>query len=152
MSDADPYAGDRARFEITTAREDARAERRATSRSLDPSELASEPRRRRSLVVGPRLRTPRSLYGTAARDRTVRGKVLAAVRSEQMISIDGTPAPFLTLTAATGHWVAVRTHSDLVITVAASDLDPTRIIVEPISDPAARFLGPKPSGADVWPE
>jgi hypothetical protein len=82
----------------------------------------------------------------------VRGKVLAAVRSEQLISIDGTPAAFLTLTAAIGHWVAVRHHNDLVITVAASDFDPTTIAIEPIADPAARLLGPRPSGADIWPE
>lgn len=88
----------------------------------------------------------------AARNRTVRSKVLAAVRSEQPIGIDGTGAPFLTLTTPSGHWVAVRHHGDLVITVAASDLDPTSITAEPIPDPAARFLGPKPPGADVWPE
>jgi hypothetical protein len=41
----------------------------------------------------------------------VRGKVLAAVRSEQLISIDGTPAPFLTLTAATGHAAASTKRS-----------------------------------------
>jgi hypothetical protein len=69
-----------------------------------------------------------------------------------LISIDGAPAPFLTLTAATGHWVAVRQHNDLVITIAASDLDPTPITLEPIPDPAAALLGPRPSGADVWPE
>ena len=82
----------------------------------------------------------------------MRGKVLAAVRSEQVIRIDGTPAPFLTLTAASRHWVAVRHHSDLVITVAASDLDPARITIEPISDPVDRLLGPRPSSADAWPE
>ena len=82
----------------------------------------------------------------------MRGKVLAAARSEQSISIDGTPRSFLTLTAASGHWVAVRQHSDLVITIAASDLDPAQITIEPISDPAASLLGPRPSGADVWPE
>jgi hypothetical protein len=88
----------------------------------------------------------------AARDRTARGAVLAAVHSEQLISVDGAPAPFLTLTAATGHWVAVRRHNDLVITIAATDLDPTAITVEPIPDPAARLVGPKPSGADDWPD
>jgi hypothetical protein len=88
----------------------------------------------------------------AARERAVRAKVLAAVRSEQLISIDGTRKPFLALTAASGHWVAVRHHSDLEITVAAGDLDPGLITIEPIADPAARLLGPRPSGADVWPE
>jgi hypothetical protein len=67
------------------------------------------------------------------------------------IGLDGTPGPFLTLTA-TGHWVAIRHHNDLIITIAASDLDPTLITLEPIPDPAARLLGPKPPGADVWPD
>lgn len=93
-----------------------------------------------------------TLWRLAARDRTARGKVLAADRSEQLISIDGTPKPFLTLTAATGHWIAVRHHNDLTITIAASDLDCTPITIEPISDPAARLLGARPTGAAVWPE
>ena len=109
-------------------------------------------------AAGPRTHRPPAASQAAvtlwlaARDRTVRGKVLAAVCSEELISIDGTPAPFLTLTATTGHWVAVRRHNDLVITIAASDLDRIPITLEPIPDPAAALLGPRPSGADVWPE
>jgi hypothetical protein len=150
-ADADPYAGDRPRFEITTSREDPPAsdelrQARWTLHSWlynnDDDACSSWPEASQAAVT----------LWLSARDRTMRGKVLAAVRSEQLISIDGTPAPFLTLTAATGHWVAVRRHSDLLVTVAASDLDPTPITIEPISDPAARLLGPRPSGADVWPE
>ena len=66
-----------------------------------------------------------------------------------MIRIDGTPQTFLTLTAPTGHWVAVRRHEDLVITIAAQDLDPTTITIDPIPDPAARLLGPKPPDPDA---
>ena len=148
---ADPYAGDRPRFEITTSREDSPAsddlgQARWTLHSWlqnnDDDARSSWPEASHAAVT----------LWLAARDRTVRGRVLAAVRAEQSIGIDGTSAPFLTLTAATGHWVAVRHHSDLVITIAASDLDPARITLEPISDPAARLLGPRPSGADVWPE
>ena len=148
---ADPYAGDRPRFEITTSREDSPAsdelrQARWTLHSWlqnnDDDARSSWPEASHAAVT----------LWLAARDRTVRGKVLAAVRSEQSISIDGTPAPFLTLTAATGQWVAVRRHNDLVVTIAASDLDPTPITVEPIPDPAARLLGATPSGADVWPE
>jgi hypothetical protein len=51
------------------------------------------------------------------------------------------------LTAATGHWVAVRRHEDLMITIAAHDLDPATITLDPIPDPAARLLGPKPPEA-----
>jgi hypothetical protein len=149
--DADPYAGDRPRFEITTSREDTPAsdelrQARWTLHSWlqnnDDDTRSSWPEASHAAVT----------LWLAARHRAVRGKVLAAARFEQPISIDGTPKSFLTLTAASGHWVAVRQHSDLVITVAASDLDPARITIEPISDPAARLLGPRPSGADVWPE
>jgi hypothetical protein len=148
---ADPYAGDRPRFEITTSRADSPAsdelcQARGTLHSWlqnnGDDACSSWPEASDAAVT----------LWLAARDRTVRGKVLAAVRSEQLIRIDGTPAPFLTLTAASRHWVAVRHHSDLVITVAASDLDPARITIEPISDPAVRLLGPRPSSADVWPE
>ena len=149
--DADLYAGDRPRFEITTSRDDppvseelgqARWTLHGWLHNNDDEARSSWPEASHAAVT----------LWLAARDRTARGKVLAAVRSEQLISIDGTPAPFLTLTAATGHWVAVRRHSDLVITIAGSDVDPTAITIEPISDPLARLLGPRPSGADVWPE
>jgi len=124
--DADPYARDRARFEITTSREDSRVidelrQARCTLRGWlhnhDDDARSSWPEASPAAI---------SLW-LAARERAVRGKVLAAVRSEQLISIDGTRKPFLTLTAAHGHWVAVRHHSDLEITVAASDLDPGQI-------------------------
>jgi hypothetical protein len=52
--------------------------------------------------------------------------------------------PFLTLSAASGRWVAVRRHDDLTVTVAAYDLDPAAITLELIPDPAARLLGPEP--------
>ena len=148
---ADPYAGDRPRFEITTSREgppasDELGQARWTLHSWlqnnDDDARSSWPEASRAAVT----------LWLAARDRTVRANVLAAVRSEKLISIDGASAPFLTLTAATGHWVAVRRHSDLMITIAGSDDGRAPITIEPISDPAARLLGPRPSGADVWPE
>jgi hypothetical protein len=149
--DADPYAGDRPRCEITTSREDTPgSDELRQARSTLHSWLQNNYDDTRS--SWPEASHAAVTLWLAARDRVVRGKVLAAARSEQPISIDGTPRSFLTLTAASGHWVAVRQHSDLVITVAASDLDPARIIIEPISDPVARLLGPRPPGADVWPE
>lgn len=148
--DADPYAGDRPRFEITTSREDSPVndELRQARWTLH-SWLQNKDADARSW---PESSPAAVSLWLAARERAVRGKVLAAVRSEQPVSIDGTPQPFLTLTAPSGHWVAVRHHSDLVITIAASDLDHARITIEPIADPAARLLGPRPTGADVWPE
>ncbi|MGH9089283.1 MAG: hypothetical protein ACRDYZ_14435 [Acidimicrobiales bacterium] len=149
--DADPYAGDRPRFEITTSREDSSAidelgQARWTLHGWlannDAHACSSWPEASHAAV---------SLW-LAARDRAVRAEVLTTVRSEQMISIDGALAPFLTLTAASGHWAAARRHKDLLITIAACDLDPPAITVEPVADPAARLLGPEPPGADAWPE
>jgi hypothetical protein len=149
--EADPYAGDRPRFEITTSREDPPAGDELTHArwTLHGWLQSSDDEGRSSWRDASHAAVTLWL---AARDRTVRGKVLAAVRSEQLISIDGTPAPFLTLTAASSAWVAVRHHNDLVITLAAGDLDPAAITIEPTSDPAARLLGLRPPGADVWPE
>jgi hypothetical protein len=148
--DADPFDGDRSRLEITTSREDSPANdelhhaRRTLHGWLQNNDDArsSWPQASHAAIT----------LWLASRDRAARGEALDAVRSEQLISIDGTPAPFLTRTAATGHWVAVRHHNDLIITIAASDLDPTLITLESIPDPAARLLGPKPRGADVWPD
>jgi hypothetical protein len=83
------------------------------------------------------------------RRREARALVLDAERSEQLITVDGTPEPFLMLTARTGGWVALRRHSDLTITIAAGDLDPSSLTIEPIADPAARLLGPQPPDPDV---
>ncbi len=68
----------------------------------------------------------------------------AATQTEKLITIDGTPEPLNTLTPLSGRWVAVRHHGDLTITVAANDLEPTAIELEPIPDPPARLLGPEP--------
>ncbi|MGH2893915.1 MAG: hypothetical protein ACRDPM_11730, partial [Solirubrobacteraceae bacterium] len=76
--------------------------------------------------------------------RLRRAVALAASRSEAQIIIDGAAAPFLTLTTPSGRWVAVRRHDDLTITIAARDLDPTSVTIEPIPDPATRLLGPEP--------
>jgi hypothetical protein len=38
----------------------------------------------------------------------------------------------------------VRRHEGLTITIAARDLNPQTITIEPIADPAARLLGPRP--------
>ncbi len=84
-----------------------------------------------------------------ARRRKARALVLDAERSEHLITVDGTPEPFLRLTAPAGEWVAVRRHSDLVITVAAGGLDPSSLTIEPIPDPAARLLGPRPPDPDA---
>jgi hypothetical protein len=83
----------------------------------------------------------------AARGRDRRAAAAGASQTEQLITIDGTPQPFLRLSAPTGRWVAVRRHGDLTITIAARDLDRTTLTLEPIPDPAARLLGPEPEDA-----
>jgi hypothetical protein len=147
---ADPFDGDRSRLEITTSREDTPA-----NDELHQARLTLHSWLQNN--DDPRSSWPEASHAAitlwlAARDRAARAAVLDAMRSEQLITIDGTPAPFLTLTAATGHWVAIRHHNDLIITIAASDPDATPITLEPIPDPAARLLGPKPPGADIWPD
>ena len=79
-----------------------------------------------------------------AAGRRRRAATLAATRSQAQIIIDGTPEPFLTLTTPSGRWVAVRRHDDLTVTIAARDLDPAALTIEPIPDPGARLLGPEP--------
>jgi hypothetical protein len=80
----------------------------------------------------------------AAHDRERRAAVHTSTQSERLITIDGSPQPFLTLTPGSGRWVAVRRHEGITITIAGRDLDPTILTLEPIPDPAARLLGPEP--------
>jgi hypothetical protein len=75
-------------------------------------------------------------------DRRRRAAALNAARSEAQVTIDGTATPFLTLTTPGGRWVAVRRHNDLTVTIAARDIDPTTITLEPIPDPAASAANP----------
>jgi hypothetical protein len=83
----------------------------------------------------------------AARGRDRRAAAAGASQTEQLITIDGTAQPFLRLSTPTGRWVAVRSHDDLTLTIAAHDLDPTTLTLEPIPDPAVRLVGPKPEEA-----
>jgi hypothetical protein len=58
--------------------------------------------------------------------------------------IDGAREPFLTIGTLNAHWIAVRHHHDVTITISARDIDPASLIIEPIADSAARLLGPQP--------
>ena len=64
--------------------------------------------------------------------------------SETEITIDGAREPFLTVGTPNAHWVAVRRHHDVTITIAAREIDAASLIIEPIADPVARLLGPEP--------
>jgi hypothetical protein len=84
-----------------------------------------------------------ALWFRAARRRRVAGSHGAPV-SETEIEIDGAREPFLTVGTENAHWVAVRRHHDVTITIAAREIDPASLIIEPIANPAARLLTPKP--------
>jgi hypothetical protein len=140
-ADSDPYAGAQHRLEVTTSNDEFQLanELRHARETLEVWVVNSEP--------------PMSWCGKshaaitlwlAARQRRSRGQVLAARRTERAVTIDGTPQRFLTLTAPTGSWVAVRTHRDLMITIAGHELDPGALTIEPVAAPAARLLGPRP--------
>jgi hypothetical protein len=87
----------------------------------------------------------------AARRRDRRAAAMGAIQPELVMTIDGTPQPFLRLSAPTGRWVAVRRHDDLIITIAVRDIDPTALTLEPIADPQARLLGPEPEETQDHP-
>jgi hypothetical protein len=84
-----------------------------------------------------------TLWFRAGRRRRVAGSHEAPV-SETEIAIDGVREPFLTVGTPNAHWVAVRRHHDVTITIAAREVDPASLVIEPIADPNARLLGPEP--------
>lgn len=65
--------------------------------------------------------------------------------SETEIAIDGAREPFVMVGTPNVRWVAARRHHGLTITIAAREIDPASLIIEPIADPAARLLGPQPA-------
>ena len=64
--------------------------------------------------------------------------------SQTEITIDGAREPFLIVGTPNARWVAVRRHHDVTIMITGREIDPASLIIEPIADPAARLLGPKP--------
>ncbi|MGB9182599.1 MAG: hypothetical protein WCB67_00910 [Solirubrobacteraceae bacterium] len=84
-----------------------------------------------------------TLWFRAARRRRLTGSHEAPV-SETEITIDGTRETFLTVGTPNAHWVAVRRHHGVTVTIAAREVAPASLIIEPIADPIARLLGPEP--------
>ncbi len=84
-----------------------------------------------------------TLWFRAQRRRRVAGSHEAPV-GETEITIDGTREPFVTVGSPYAHWVAVRRHHDLTVTITAREIDPASLVIEPVADPNARLLGPKP--------
>jgi hypothetical protein len=142
--DADPYAGDRPRLAITTKRDELHAgEMLSEARQM----LENWIREDAGAARWPDASRAAITLWLRARDRERRAAVLGAVRSEQLIAIDDASTEMLMLNAPRNRWVAVARHADLTIIVAASDLEPAPLRLEPIADPAAQLLGPEPPDA-----
>lgn len=84
-----------------------------------------------------------TLWFRAARHRRVAGSHEAPI-TETEITIDGTHETFLIVGNPNAHWVAVRRHHNVTITIAAREIAPASLIIEPIADRTARLLGPQP--------
>jgi hypothetical protein len=142
--DADLFAADRPRLAVTTKNAD-----------LNPGNALAEARgmledwvrRNAGAARWPEASHAAITLWLRARDRDTRAAVLNAVQSEQLITIDGAPTMMLMLTAPPGRWVAAAGHADLTVIVAAHDIEPGALRLEPIGDPAAQLLGPEPPDA-----
>jgi hypothetical protein len=144
-ADAAPYQGDPPRLVITTKREP-----RCDTPLHEARQTLEEWIRGDAAGAWPEVSRPAVTLWLRARARESRGAALGAVASEQPITIDGSSASTLMLSGPAGPrdpWVAVARHADLAITIAARDLDPASLRLEPIADPAAQLLGPEPPTA-----
>ncbi len=130
----------RPRIEITTSIEPHQPGELAVARDAFAAGIEADRDRRPTDGLSDAALT---LWFRAARRRRLAGSHEAPV-SEIEITIDGAREPFLTVGTPNAHWVAVRRHHDVTITIAARELDPASLTIEPIADPAARLLGPKP--------
>jgi hypothetical protein len=129
----------RPRIEITTSIDSHQPGELAVARDAFASGIEADANRQPTDGLSDAL----TLWFRANRRRRVAGSHEAPV-SETEITIDGAREPFLTVGTPNAHWVAVRRHHDVTITIAARGIDPASLIIEPIADPAARLLGPEP--------
>ena len=130
----------RPRIEVTTSIDPYERGELAVARAALASGIEADANRRPTDGLSDAALT---LWFRAARRQRVAGSHQAPV-SETEITIDGAREPFLTVGTPNAHWVAVRRHHDVTITIAAREIDPASLIIEPIADPAARLLGPEP--------
>lgn len=77
-----------------------------------------------------------------ARHREHSALVLDAAESEQLLTIDGTLASALMLTAPGGRWAAVVVRGELTLVVAGHDVEPGSLRIAPVADPVEAF-GPR---------
>jgi hypothetical protein len=130
----------RPRIEITTSIDPYQPGELAVARDAFASGIEADANRQPTDGLSDAALT---LWFRAARRQRVAGSHEAPV-SETEITIDGAREPFLTVGTPNAHWVAVRRHHDVTITIAAREIDPASLIIEPIADPTARLLGPEP--------
>ncbi len=130
----------RPRIEITTSTDSYQPGELAIARDAFASGIEADTNRQPTEGLSDAALT---LWFRAARRRRVAGSYEAPV-SETEIAIDGAREPFVTVGTPNARWVAVRRHHDVTITIAAREIDPASLIIEPIADPTARLLGPEP--------
>ena len=134
---------ERPRLEVTTSIDPHQPGELAVARDAFASGIEADANRQPADGLSDAALT---LWFRAARRRRVAGSHEAPV-SETEITIDGAREPFVMVGTPNARWVAVRRHHDVTITIAAREIDPAWLIIEPIADPAARLLGPKPDEA-----
>ena len=130
----------RPRIEITTSIDPHQPGELAIARDAFASGIEADANRRPTDGLSDAAIT---LWFRAARRRRVAGSHDAPVSQTEII-IDSVREPFLTVGTPNARWAAVRRHHDITITIAARDIDPASLIIEPIAYPNARLLGPKP--------
>jgi hypothetical protein len=130
----------RPRIEITTSIDPHQPGELAVARDAFASGIEADANRQPTDGLSDAALT---LWFRAARRRRVAASYQAPV-SETEITIDGVREPFLTVGTPNAHWAAVRLHHDVTITIAAREIDPASLIIEPIADPNARLLGRQP--------
>ncbi len=130
----------RPRIEVTTSVDTYQAGELAVARDAFASGTEADGNRRPTDDLSDAALT---LWFRAARRQRVAGSHEAPV-GETEITTDGARDPFLTVGTPNARWVAVRRHHDVTITIAAREIDPASLIIEPIADPVARLLGPEP--------
>jgi hypothetical protein len=131
----------RPRIEITTSIDPHQPGELAVARDAFASGIEADANRQPTDGLSDAALT---LWFRAVRRRRVADSSEAPV-SQTEITIDGAREPFLTVGTPNAHWVAVRRHHDVTITITARDIDPASLIIEPIADPNARLLGPEPN-------
>jgi hypothetical protein len=130
----------RPRIEVTTSIDPYQPGELAVARNAFASGIEADANRRPTDGLSDAALT---LWFRAVRRQRVAASHQAPI-SQTEITIDGAREPFLTVGTPNAHWVAVRRHHDVTITIAGRAIDPASLIIEPIADPAARLLGPKP--------